>query len=166
MQKGTQPDCDNDSAETCAPVRQSATTPGIWNPLPLFGDVQQDHQLGNIRSLSSYCAAARTGTLPSVSWITPSGADSEHPPASVHRGQAYVTAIINAAMKSPDWNSTAIFLSWDDWGGFYDHVVPPGGGPERLRPAGPGDRHLPVRQAGLHRPPDAQQRRLPEVHRG
>jgi phospholipase C len=36
-----------------------------------------------------------------------------------------VTALINAAMKSPDWNSTAIFLSWDDWGGFYDGVVPP-----------------------------------------
>jgi phospholipase C len=43
----------------------------------------------------------------------------------VHRGQAYVTALINAAMKSPDWSSTAIFLSWDDWGGFYDHVKPP-----------------------------------------
>ncbi len=49
VQKGTQPDCDNDAAETCAPVRQSATTPGIWNPLPLFGDVRQDHQLHNIR---------------------------------------------------------------------------------------------------------------------
>jgi phospholipase C len=43
----------------------------------------------------------------------------------VHQGQAYVTSLINAAMKSPDWNSTAIFLSWDDWGGFYDGVVPP-----------------------------------------
>ena len=43
----------------------------------------------------------------------------------MHQGQAYVTALINAAMKSPDWNSTAIFLQWDDWGGFYDHVVPP-----------------------------------------
>jgi phospholipase C len=43
----------------------------------------------------------------------------------VHQGQAYVTSIINAAMKSPDWDSTAIFLAWDDWGGFYDHVVPP-----------------------------------------
>src|SRR5204862_1009667 len=32
---------------------------------------------------------------------------------------------VNASMRSPDWNSTAIFLSWDDWGGFYDHVVPP-----------------------------------------
>jgi phospholipase C len=36
-----------------------------------------------------------------------------------------VTAVVNAAMRSPDWDSTAIFLAWDDWGGFYDHVVPP-----------------------------------------
>ncbi len=40
-------------------------------------------------------------------------------------GQAYVTGVINAIMRSPLWNSTAIFLSWDDWGGFYDHVAPP-----------------------------------------
>jgi phospholipase C len=125
VETGIQPDCDDDSAETCAPVKQSAATPGIWNPLPLFGDVQQDHQLHNVQSLSNYLTAARTGTLPSVSWIVPSGTNSEHPPASVHRGQAYVTALINAAMKSPDWKSTAIFLSWDDWGGFYDSVVPP-----------------------------------------
>ena len=36
-----------------------------------------------------------------------------------------MTGLINAAMQGPDWNSTAIFLAWDDWGGFYDHVVPP-----------------------------------------
>jgi phospholipase C len=60
-----------------------------------------------------------------VAWIVPSSADSEHPPASVHQGQAYVTALVNAAMKGPDWNSTAIFLTWDEWGGFYDHLVPP-----------------------------------------
>jgi phospholipase C len=125
VQTGTQPDCQNDSALTCTPVRQSAKTPGIWNPLPLFGDVQQDHQLNNIKPLGSYLNAARTGTLPAVSWIVPSQPDSEHPPASVHQGQAYVTALINAAMKGPDWNSTAIFLAWDDWGGFYDHLAPP-----------------------------------------
>ena len=125
IQSGTQPDCANDSAMTCSPVKQTARTPGIWNPLPLFVDVQQDHQIGNIQGLTSYFAAAKAGTLPSVSWITPSNPNSEHPPASVHQGQAYVTALINAAMKSPDWNSTAIFLAWDDWGGFYDHVVPP-----------------------------------------
>jgi len=125
VQAGTEPDCANDAAQTCAPVRQRAKTPGIWNPLPLFGDVQEDHQVGNIQPLGDYFSAARAGRLPAVSWITPSGPDSEHPPAGVHRGQAYVTSIVNAAMKSPDWNSTAIFLAWDDWGGFYDHVVPP-----------------------------------------
>jgi phospholipase C len=125
VQSGTQPDCANDSFETCQPVPQNARTPGIWNPLPLFGDVQQDQQAENVRSLQSYYREAKAGTLPSVSWIVPSGLDSEHPPGSVHRGQAHVTAVINAAMKGPDWNSTAIFLSWDDWGGFYDHVVPP-----------------------------------------
>jgi phospholipase C len=125
VQAGVQPDCPNDSAETCAPVRQNVYTPGIWNPLPLFGDVRADHQLGNIRTLASYFRSAQAGTLPAVSWIVPSGPDSDHPPAGLHRGQAYVTAVINAAMKSPDWNSTAIFLAWDDWGGFYDHVVPP-----------------------------------------
>ena len=125
VQAGTQPDCVNDSAETCGPVLQNVQTPGIWNPLPLFGDVHTDHQLRNIRPLGDYLRAAKAGTLPSVSWIVPSGPNSEHPPASVHRGQAYVTALINAAMKSPDWKSTAIFLSWDDWGGLYDNAVPP-----------------------------------------
>jgi hypothetical protein len=50
---------------------------------------------------------------------------SEHPPSSVSAGQSYVTSLVNAVMKSPDWDSTAIFLAWDDWGGLYDHVVPP-----------------------------------------
>jgi len=125
IQTGDQPDCKNDASETCPPVAQSYTTPGIWNPLPLFEDVQKDHQLNNIKPLESYFASAKAGTLPAVSWITPSQADSEHPPASIHQGQAYVTAVINAAMESPDWDSTAIFLQWDDWGGFYDNVVPP-----------------------------------------
>jgi phospholipase C len=125
VQTGDQPDCTNDSSLTCPPVKQNYLTPGIWNPLPIFEDVQKDHQLRNIAPLDNYFAAAAKGDLPAVSWIAPAQNDSEHPPASVHRGQAYVTAIINAAMKSKDWDSTAIFLQWDDWGGFYDHVVPP-----------------------------------------
>ncbi len=123
--KGSEPDCENDSAMTCAPVQQGPQTPGIWNPLPSFTDVSQDGQLGNVQSLSSFFAAAKAGTLPAVSWIDPNGKVSEHPPALVSAGQTYVTGLINAIMQSPDWNSTAIFLSWDDWGGFYDHVVPP-----------------------------------------
>jgi hypothetical protein len=57
--------------------------------------------------------------------VEPNQKVSEHPPASVAAGQAYVTTLVNSIMRSPCWNSTAIFLSWDDWGGFYDHVVPP-----------------------------------------
>jgi phospholipase C len=122
---GTEPDCQNNSAMTCAPVAQNAKTPGIWNPLPYFDTVKQDGQLGNIQSLTNFYTAAKTGTLPAVSWIDPTGAVSEHPPALVSTGQAYVTGLINTIMTGPDWNSTAIFLSWDDWGGFYDHVTPP-----------------------------------------
>jgi len=87
--------------------------------------VQKDGQLKNIQPLGNFLNAARSGTLPAVSWVIPSSNDSEHPNNSVHMGQAYVTALINAVMKSPDWNSTAIFLGWDDWGGFYDNVAPP-----------------------------------------
>jgi phospholipase C len=50
---------------------------------------------------------------------------SDHPGAWVSDGQAWVTSLVNAVMQGPSWNSTAIFVVWDDWGGFYDHVVPP-----------------------------------------
>jgi phospholipase C len=103
----------------------SSGVPLIWNVLPGFSDVHQDKQLGNIQNLSTFYTAAKAGTLPNVSWITPDVADSEHPPSLVSTGQTYVTNLINAVMQSPDWNSTAIFLTWDDWGGFYDHMAPP-----------------------------------------
>jgi phospholipase C len=122
---GTEPDCENDATVSCAPVRQNAVTPGIWNPLPYFDTVKADGQLGNVQSVDNFYTAAGKGTLPAVSWVAPSGAVSEHPPAAVSAGQSYVTSLVNAVMRSPDWSSTAIFLAWDDWGGFYDQVVPP-----------------------------------------
>lgn len=123
--EGTQPDCENAGAVSCTPKQQKAGTPNIWNPLPGFDTVKQDGQLGNIQTLSHFYDAAKNGTLPAVSWVAPNGAVSEHPPALVSAGQSYVTGLINSIMQGPDWSSTAIFLSWDDWGGFYDHVVPP-----------------------------------------
>ncbi len=121
---GTQPDCYND-AETCAPRPQDAGTPQIWNPLPYFDDVHDDAQVVNVQPLDDFYNAAAAGTLPSVSWVVPNGDVSEHPPARISVGQTYVTGLINAIMNSPTWSSTAIFLAWDDWGGFYDHVAPP-----------------------------------------
>jgi phospholipase C len=96
-----------------------------WNPLPGFTDVHEDGQTGGIRTLRTFYKQAKTGDLPNVTWIAPDFRDSEHGPALVSTGQAYVTRIINAVMRSPDWTSSAILLTWDDWGGFYDNVVPP-----------------------------------------
>ena len=121
---GTEPDCEDDGM-ICEGVKQGAKTPGIWNPLPFFTTVQDDGQLANVTTLSQYFRAAKAGKLPAVSWINPTGSVSEHPPGLVSAGQAYVTRLVNAAMSGPGWKSTAIFLAWDDWGGFYDQVVPP-----------------------------------------
>ena len=121
---GTQPDCADDGA-TCPPTPQNALTPGIWNPLPYFETVREDGELANIVDSNEFFSDARSGKLPAVSWVIPSSPQSDHPTAKLSDGQAWVTSLVNAVMKSPDWSSTAIFLSWDDWGGFYDHVVPP-----------------------------------------
>ncbi len=84
----------------------------------------------------------------------------------MHQGQAYVTAIINAAMKSPDWDSTAIFLQWDDWGGFYDHVVPPTVDVNGYGLRVPALVISPYAKQGYIDHQTLEQRRLPEVHRG
>jgi phospholipase C len=126
--EGTEPDCASDESVTCVPVTQGPATPGIWNPLPMFTDVRQDGQRDNIQSLKNFYTAVHDQSscgLPNVAWITPIDSISEHPPALVSRGQAYVTTLVNAIMRSPCWASTAIFISWDDWGGLYDHVAPP-----------------------------------------
>jgi phospholipase C len=110
----------------CPGKHGDGTTPNK-NPLYGFVTVRENGQFGNIRRYPAYLTAARNGTLPSVSWIAPGECCSEHPASGspIRHGEAYVTRLINAAMRGPDWNSTAIFVTWDDWGGFYDHVVPP-----------------------------------------
>jgi len=73
---------------------------------------------------------AERGSLPQVAWLnsgflTDGDAKSGHPPASLCGGENYAASVLNAVMKSPQWPTTALFLVWDDWGGFYDHVEPP-----------------------------------------
>ena len=125
VMRGTEPDCADNDAMECGGVTQKSTTPGIWNVLPYFNTVNEDNELGNVKDLRDFYSDAKSGALPSVVWICPAIRYSEHPLARVSKGQAYVTGLINAIMQSPDWKTTAIFLSWDDWGGFYDHVRPP-----------------------------------------
>jgi len=123
LSAGTEPDCEDDQ-EVCTQKAQRANVPGIWNPLPNFDTVKQDGQLSNIQDVSNFFTAAKQGTLPNVSWVVPDGKVIEHPPSLISVGDSHVTTLINAVMHSPDWSSTAIFLTWDDWGGFYDHVTP------------------------------------------
>ena len=65
------------------------------------------------------------GTLANVTWITPTCEASDHPNCGGGLGPSWVTAVVNAIGESPFWNTTAIFVMWDDWGGLYDHVAPP-----------------------------------------
>ena len=125
VMNGSEPDCVDASTITCVPGSQDSTTPSIWNPLPSFETVVNDGQTANVQTVQNFYTEAQNGTLPAVSWIDPSGEVSEHPTSLISAGQSYVTSLINAVSSGPDWNSTAIFLNWDDWGGFYDHVNPP-----------------------------------------
>lgn len=125
--QGLEPDC-QDGEMTCAPQVQTKKVPSIWNPAPFYGYVQQQgaaYLTDHVVDLERFVRDVQTGHLATVSWIVPAGPYSEHPPSGVTMGMEYVTSMVNAVMVSPYWNSTAIFLVWDDWGGFYDHVVPP-----------------------------------------
>ena len=101
----------------------------IWNPLPGFKSVRDNPQaMAHLVDEKEYYADLRQGTLPQVSWLVPDDQDSEHPPepaATVAQGMWYVTRLINALMQSRYWNDSVVFLTWDDYGGFYDHEPPP-----------------------------------------
>ncbi|MGI8588669.1 MAG: alkaline phosphatase family protein [Chloroflexia bacterium] len=124
---GTEPDTEDGSVVgTTSQQQQNPDKYGLWNPLPAFPAVQNNpEQRNRLVDTAEFYNDAKAGKLPQVSWVIPSGKVSEHPPSGVQEGMAYVTGLIDAVMKSPDWNTTAIFVSWDDWGGFYDHVSPP-----------------------------------------
>jgi phospholipase C len=124
IHRGLAPDCDDPGAH-CGPGHDRTSTPEIWNPLPSFTTVRQDGQVGNVQDTDRFLEAAREGNLPAVSWVVPDEVHSEHPPATPADGERYVTRMVDAVMHGPQWKSTAIFLTWDDWGGFYDHVPPP-----------------------------------------
>jgi phospholipase C len=98
-----------------------------WNPLPGFLSFQLNpSRMKNLGPPDAFPSDVSSGKLASVVWLMPPDAvSSEHPPNDVSVGEHYITSTINTIMKSNYWNSTAIFLTWDDYGGWYDHVAPP-----------------------------------------
>jgi uncharacterized protein (TIGR03437 family) len=137
---GTTPDTeDGEAIGNTNQQQQDPKTYTLWNPLPAFPAVKGDSaQWNRLVDTSQFYMDAANGALPQVSWVIPSGAVSEHPPSGVQEGMAYVTGLVNAVMKGPQWNTTAIFIAWDDWGGFYDHMVPPAVDKEGLGLRTPG----------------------------
>jgi len=117
------------------------TTPNIWDVLPLFTYFQNnpDQLTEHVKSTGTFASDIQNGQLPAVSWVIPggwipptypavcrgTGGVSEHPPARSDCGMDYVSYLVNQVMQSQYWSSTAIIITWDDFGGFYDHVAPP-----------------------------------------
>jgi phospholipase C len=98
----------------------------FWNALngigPIFhADTFHEHT----RPVGQLIADIEANRLPAVTWVTPRFELSDHPPFSTCFAQNWVTDVVNAVMRSDAWMHTAIFLAWDEWGGFYDHVLPP-----------------------------------------
>ena len=96
------------------------------NPLAGFQNDQAGLSLKRrLVNTASFFQDVRDGSLPSVSWVFPSGEESEHPLSDVQVGMWYVTSVLNALMKSPYWMNTVVVVTWDEYGGFFDHVPPP-----------------------------------------
>ncbi len=98
-----------------------------WNPVSAFSTVLGNTtRQKNILDTALFGADIASGKLASVTWIMPrDNSVSEHLPQNVTNGEHWSVSIINSIMQSKFWNSTAIFLTWDDYGGWYDHVPPP-----------------------------------------
>jgi phospholipase C len=98
-----------------------------WSAYDAVRHIREDERVWqeHIFPVDDFVGQARAGLLPPVTWVTPRFELSDHPEYSMCYGENWTTEIVNAVMSGPDWDDTAIFLTWDDYGGFYDHVAPP-----------------------------------------
>src|SRR5947209_1562241 len=98
----------------------------IWNALDAIKHVRFSPLWSrNVPPDTSFIHDVQTGHLARVNWLVTNTRQSDHPPASICVGENWTVSVINAVMQSRYWKDTAIFLIWDDFGGFYDHVPPP-----------------------------------------
>jgi phospholipase C len=111
----------------------------------------------HFRSLQDFLAAAMGSSagaeLPQVSWVSPGFKDNEHPPNDIQLGQAFVSAVVNAVRGGPYWKDSVVFITYDEHGGFYDHVAPPPAPQEAARTP---DGLFPGQCADLSNPPASQ----------
>ena len=112
---------------TPAPVRESVGA--LWNAFLVIASIcnGQGQCAANISSPEgNIFSDISNGELPAMSWVIPDAQNSDHPGySSKDTGPSWVSSVVNAIGKSQYWNSTAVIVVWDDWGGFYDPVAPP-----------------------------------------
>lgn len=98
----------------------------LWNGPSAIRHIRQGPDWANvIPNQTRVLRDVMDGSLPAVSWVMPSGQASDHAAITDGTGPSWVAAIVNAVGHSKYWEDTAIFVTWDDWGGWYDHVAPP-----------------------------------------
>jgi phospholipase C len=100
---------------------------GLWNAVDAIRRLRySDHYTTNVvYPPNRFLIDAAKGNLADVSVVTPTGANSDHAQITDKTGPSWVAQVVNAVGTSPYWKDTAIFVTWDDWGGWYDHVAPP-----------------------------------------
>jgi len=97
-----------------------------WAICPTFAECLNGPQAGNaIPSTDQFIADAQAGSLPNLAVILPGVTNSQHNDFSMLAGDNFIASVANAVMSGPEWSSTAMFITWDDCGCFYDHVPPP-----------------------------------------
>ncbi len=99
----------------------------IWSAYDSFSQIRYgpDWTSKVVSPETTVLTDVQNGFLAPVTWVVPDIANSDHPGSGSASGPSWVASIVNAVGQSPFWNSTAIIIYWDDWGGFYDHVPPP-----------------------------------------
>ena len=103
----------------------ASSTGGIWTGPNAIQHIRLGSPWANlIVPQTQVLTDIANGQLASVSWVTPDGQASDHSNETNGSGPSWVASIVNAIGNSPYWSNTAIFITWDDWGGWYDHVAP------------------------------------------
>ena len=102
-----------------ATMRTAFTTSGMWGT----------RYLSLIRPISEFYSDAATGKLPNLSFVDPvlttDFGNSYHPPGDIRNAEAFLSSVYNAVTTSPQWKSSLLIITFDEWGGFFDHVSPP-----------------------------------------
>ena len=109
------------------PPKFGETIASDWNGFQAINHIYNSSTYAShyVENPAQIISDVGSGTLANMTWVTPTVGNSDHPGFGGFGGPAWITSVVNAIGESQFWDSTVIFVVWDDWGGLYDHVAPP-----------------------------------------